>query len=70
MKYKEAKSLALESLLSNLSKSGSDLIDDELLSQIVDLAWVHQAQEEPRNEVRKKLRDLIDETETNAGEEA
>ena len=60
MKYKEAKSLALESLLSNLKKSDNGLITPDLLTQIVDIAWEHQAQEEPRSEVRTKLRDLVD----------
>lgn len=60
MKYKEAKSLALESLLSNLKKSDNGLITPDLLGQIVEIAWEHQAQEEPRNEVRTKLRDLVD----------
>jgi hypothetical protein len=68
MKYKEAKSLALDSLLSNLRKSESVLISAELLTEIVDLAWEHQAQEEPRNEVRTRLRDLIDKTENSAGD--
>jgi hypothetical protein len=68
MKYKEAKSLALESLLSNLKKSESDLITSDLLEQIVEIAWEHQAQEEPRNEVRTKLRDLVDSVHDESGQ--
>jgi hypothetical protein len=60
MSYRDAKKLAVESLLKTLREGEYDLIDESLVVEVIDASWGHQGQEEPRKEARDEIKVLVE----------
>ena len=56
--FRDAKQLASDAIKSRLEFENSDL-SPELVDQILETAWSHQSDPEPRKRVREILRDQI-----------
>ena len=57
--FKNAKQLATEAMKSELGKSSDNEVTDELLETVLDLAWDHQSDPEPRKVARQSLKEQI-----------
>lgn len=56
--YKDARELALNAMLPKLGED-SVVVSEDLLERVVDAAWAHQHDSEPRRQVREKIKEEI-----------
>jgi hypothetical protein len=57
--FRDAKRLASDAMKSRLSGLESSEVSPELVDQVLDTAWIHQSDPEPRKRVREILKDHI-----------
>lgn len=57
--FKNAKQLATEAMKQELKHSADAAVSEDLLEVVIDLAWAHQGDPEPRKLVRQSLKDQI-----------
>lgn len=57
--FKDAKQLAAEAMKSRLSNSKDSEISPEFIDQVLEYAWMHQSDPEPRKRIRETLKDHI-----------
>jgi hypothetical protein len=57
--FKDAKNLAQESILARLSQPKFECLTPALVQRLLDLAWMHQTDAEPRQRIRAAIKDEI-----------
>ena len=57
--FKDAKNLAQESILARLSQPKYECLNPALVQRLLDLAWMHQTDTEPRQKIRAEIKDEI-----------
>jgi hypothetical protein len=57
--FRDAKQLASEAIKSRLGGRENSELSPELIDQILETAWAHQSDPEPRKRVREILKDEI-----------
>lgn len=56
--FKNAKDLALDSMLEKIESNEYPALNPDLVSKLVELGWQHQHDQEPRRKIRDEIKDL------------
>lgn len=56
--FRNAKDLALDSMLEKITTDGYPALNEDLVTKLVELGWEHQHDQEPRRKIREAIKDL------------